>query len=76
MFDRQGGVCAICQRAKGISRRLAVDHNHATGAVRGLLCAPCNQFIGYLRDDAAAFRRGYEYLSAPPLVGGDTDHTL
>jgi hypothetical protein len=62
MWARQGGRCAICQRATGKVRRLAVDHCHETGRVRGLLCGPCNQFVGYLRDAPEAFRRGADYL--------------
>lgn len=61
-YQAQGGTCAICQFAKGTSKRLAVDHNHTTGAVRGLLCGPCNQFIGRLRDSPEAFLRAYKYL--------------
>lgn len=39
-------VCAICQRATGKARRLAVDHNHDTGDVRGLLCGRNHILIG------------------------------
>ncbi|MBV9043118.1 MAG: endonuclease VII domain-containing protein, partial [Acidimicrobiia bacterium] len=46
----QDGGCAICGRLPG-SRNLHVDHDHATGAVRGLLCFACNVAIGHLRDD-------------------------
>jgi hypothetical protein len=38
----QGGVCAICGRPPK-TRRLDVDHEHKTGAVRGLLCHRCNR---------------------------------
>ena len=39
LYEAQGGVCYICRRAKGTGRRkLAVDHDHVTGWVRGLLC--------------------------------------
>lgn len=41
------GGCSVC----GSHERLHVDHNHATGAVRGILCSPCNVALGYLRDD-------------------------
>ena len=41
MLDRQGGVCAICE-APPTDKRLAVDHSHETGEVRGLLCKNCN----------------------------------
>ena len=62
----QGGKCAICQRATGRTKRLAVDHCHKTRAVRGLLCSPCNHALGHLRDDPAAFQRAIDYLANPP----------
>lgn len=61
-YQAQGGKCAICNVATGASKRLAVDHNHATGAVRGLLCSPCNKFVGRLRDSPDAFLRAHKYL--------------
>lgn len=45
MLARQGGVCAICNKRQ-VSRRLAVDHDHETGQIRGLLCLRCNQALG------------------------------
>src|SRR6476469_6189244 len=48
MLDRQNGVCAICKGVHG--RRLAVDHNHETGKVRGLLCGSCNAALFLLED--------------------------
>jgi len=62
----QGGLCAICQRAKGISKRLAVDHDHKTELVRGLLCSPCNQLLGHGRDSVEFFERIIRYLMHPP----------
>lgn len=60
----QGGVCAGCGQApRGIS--LAVDHDHTTGRVRGLLCWLCNRAIGILRDNAQAANRLGAYLTAP-----------
>lgn len=44
MLARQGYVCALCGREPA-KRRLAVDHDHADGRVRGLLCYSCNRFI-------------------------------
>lgn len=67
LFDFQGGHCFICQRATGKSRRLTVDHNHANGEVRGLLCRPCNNLLGLFRDDPEAFLRAVEYLKNPPF---------
>jgi hypothetical protein len=45
-FEAQGGVCSICHGDNG-EKRLCVDHNHETGAVRGLLCHRCNLMLGY-----------------------------
>jgi hypothetical protein len=63
----QGGRCYICRRATGARKRLAVDHDHTTGEVRGLLCSTCNfKVIGHLREEVAAFERCIEYLTNPP----------
>jgi hypothetical protein len=66
LYEFQGGKCAICQRATGKTRRLSVDHDHATGAVRGLLCRPCNTLLGRAGDQIAYFRRAIAYLGVPP----------
>lgn len=66
LYDAQGGCCYICQRATGKTRRLAVDHDHKTGLVRGLLCKVCNRLLGHARDDKEFFYRAGDYLSAPP----------
>jgi hypothetical protein len=39
-----------------------LDHDHATGVVRGMLCFPCNAAIGHLRDDPQVVRRAAAYL--------------
>ena len=63
----QGGRCYICRRATGARKKLAVDHDHRTGEVRGLLCSSCNRdVIGHLREEIAAFERCIEYLRNPP----------
>lgn len=70
----QGGKCAICQRATGRTKRLAVDHDHRCCAgrascgrcIRGLLCGPCNRMLGHVRDDPMALRRAAVYLEHPP----------
>lgn len=67
IYDFQGGTCAICQRARGIRRKLSVDHCHTTGEVRGLLCSTCNsKVLGHLRDDVKALYRAVDYLLSPP----------
>jgi Recombination endonuclease VII len=62
LLKEQGGVCAIC---KGSNKRgrLAVDHCHKTGRVRGLLCHRCNRAIGAFEDDPALLRAAITYLS-------------
>lgn len=64
ILKHQRGGCAGCGRPpNGI--RLAVDHCHTTGRIRGLLCWLCNRAIGILRDNAAAATNLGEYLAAP-----------
>lgn len=73
LYEAQGGVCYICQRATGKRKKLAVDHDHETGYVRGLLCGICNKILGHFRDDAATAYRCYNYLAgnepAPDVIG-------
>lgn len=61
---QQDGGCAICGRPDGGQRErpLYVDHDHATGAVRGLLCAKCNSALGYLDDDPNRLLAAAAYL--------------
>lgn len=66
LYEAQGGTCYICQRATGKVRKLAVDHDHATGYVRGLLCKPCNSVLAHFRDDLTTVRRLNTYLTWPP----------
>lgn len=58
----QGGVCAICKGESGAKRNLAVDHDHDTGLVRGLLCGKCNTALGQLDEDFGRFREAAFYL--------------
>lgn len=69
LLDYQGGLCAICRRPSKV-RRLAVDHDHATGLVRGLLCRTCNyDLLGRIaRDDVTVLQRAVAYLLLPPLA--------
>jgi len=54
MLESQGNGCAICGTApEENGRRLAVDHDHETGRVRGLLCRNCNLALGHLKDNPA-----------------------
>lgn len=58
----QCGLCAICRRSCPTRRALAVDHDHRTGKVRGLLCANCNRALGLLQDSPAVALAAMEYL--------------
>lgn len=68
MFMAQNGKCAICHsdyggHRNGEQKALAVDHDHQTGKVRGLLCEPCNQGLGKFKDDATVVLAAYNYLT-------------
>lgn len=54
--------CAIC----GSTEKLCIDHNHATGEVRGLLCNLCNFALGHFQDSTIKMRKAIEYLENPP----------
>jgi hypothetical protein len=55
MVPQQGGVRRICKTKP-------VDHCHASGRVRGLLCHPCNAALGFMRDDPVIAAAATEYL--------------
>ncbi len=61
VLESQGGVCAICGGDDG-KRSLAVDHDHATEKIRGLLCSRCNMGIGAFGDSAPLMRDAATYL--------------
>lgn len=69
LYDLQLGRCGICLVPLA-EVKACVDHDHATGAVRGLLCNVCNQGIGYFRDDLEILRRAITYLTEAG-EGGD-----
>lgn len=56
--DRHGNKCGIC----ATTRSVVVDHHHATGRVRGLLCQNCNSAIGKLQENPALFLEAIKYL--------------
>lgn len=64
MLNKQNKSCAICKKHQSKEkRRLAVDHSHKTGKVRGLLCFGCNSSLGKLKDSPALLRRAIRYLT-------------
>lgn len=67
LFVAQKGLCAICLREErsmrgGKVKWLAVDHDHKTNVVRGLLCEACNTTLGKMDDDPARLRAAADYL--------------
>lgn len=66
-FRAQGGRCAICRRGEvvlhsGRVRRLSVDHDHVTGAVRDLLCSRCNRIVWAIEENFAIINAVHAYL--------------
>jgi hypothetical protein len=60
-MEAQGSMCLICRRP--ITAKSAhVDHDHATGKVRGILCFPCNSGMGHFADDPEVLCRAARYL--------------
>lgn len=71
LYEQAKGCCQICgvaipshldNDAKKLAAKVAIDHDHKTGRVRGLLCGSCNCSIGYMLDDPARLRAAAEYL--------------
>lgn len=65
MLAEQDGQCAICRTDKPGGRHglWQVDHNHDTGAVRGLLCQGCNSGIGQFKENPDALLAAIRYLA-------------
>lgn len=64
IFHAQRGCCAVCGRRaeETDGGRLNVDHDHDTGAVRGLLCGHCNRGLGHFSDSESLLLAAAEYL--------------
>ena len=70
MRESQNGKCAICSDALVQAKKggLAIDHCHATGKVRGLLCHRCNTGLGLFRDRPELLIRAAEYVGGNGIV--------
>jgi len=71
MLELQRGGCAICGRPEPEGGSLHVDHDHETGAVRGLLCFRCNGALGNLDEDVDRLADAIAYLDASAPDGAD-----
>lgn len=67
----QNGCCKICgtDEPGGNRKRFSVDHNHATGKVRGLLCGSCNAALGLFKDNPTIIQSALSYLNSTGFYG-------
>lgn len=75
MEAAQGNRCKMCKRTpeEAGDTRLCVDHCHATGKVRGLLCSPCNKLLGNAQDKIEILQAGIDYLKESLTSAPDSD---
>lgn len=62
LLEKQGGVCGICGGPPVGRSRYHVDHDHKSGAIRGLLCGKCNTGLGQFNDSPELLHRAAAYL--------------
>lgn len=68
ILDAQNYECAICKiDIDDVPKEFAVDHNHLTGKVRGLLCGHCNLGLGHFKDNIVSLQSAIEYLKRGEL---------
>lgn len=60
LIDDANGVCTLCGRLP--NKYLVVDHCHASGEVRNILCEPCNQALGLFQDNVEFLKKAIKYL--------------
>lgn len=64
--------CMICGKTGGGRyKALHIDHDHKTGAIRGLLCWQCNTFVGFIENRFHLLQRTFNYLKMPTEVAAD-----
>ena len=68
IIEKQKGKCAICEIDLDLNKDANVDHDHATGKIRGILCSFCNRALGLLKDDPSIIMKAYEYINISLLV--------
>jgi len=68
LLNKQNGVCAICGKEPG-KRRFAIDHDHNTGTIRGLLCFRCNFGLTYFSENHVILHKASKYLEDANVRG-------
>lgn len=68
LYEEQDGTCPICDKAIS-AEDSAIDHNHETGKVRGILCKSCNRALGLLGDNPKTLKRAEKYLKEKGYYG-------
>lgn len=74
MLAAQGGGCALCHKPPGV-KKLPVDHDHATGATREILCDDCNKGLGNFHDDPVLLLAAADYLMRHQMIGCGSDQS-
>jgi hypothetical protein len=62
MQEAQAGLCAICHKPPSGKNQLSLDHDHASGQIRELLCVKCNTLLGFANDDLALLQAAIAYV--------------
>jgi len=62
ILEKQNGVCLLCKNVCDTGNSLAVDHDHDSGKIRGLLCKNCNTALGLFKDNVDVMTRAIEYI--------------
>ncbi len=75
LLKSQNGVCAICRQPEMVEgKSLAVDHDHMTGEIRGLLCNLCNRILGYAKDSVVTLSSAIDYLETSIINAGKVEN--
>lgn len=74
-LNAQNGTCAICGKTVQENKKnLAIDHDHKTMKIRGLLCNRCNLGISYLEENMEILKSAAKYIENPPLISRNIDY--
>jgi hypothetical protein len=68
--EAMGNTCALCGKSH---KRMAVDHDHKTGEIRGILCLRCNGALGVLGDSVESLQRAIDYLQRSSFASSGVD---